>query len=96
MATDASLFSSLDTATKKNIYVENNFSLHIVDHGDVTCRHGWIVNVFHVPSLRKNLFLVSQLTHIDKIVELWIDHLFIKDLKKYRSIVKKVFLKTKD
>ena len=62
MAKDVSLFSSLDTYAEEKIYVENDFSLEIPGHSDVTCQHGWIVDVYHVPSLSANLLLVSQLT----------------------------------
>jgi hypothetical protein len=58
----ASLFTSLDKATYKNIYVANAFSLKIVGFGDVPCRHGNIVDVYDVSKLSANLLLVSQLT----------------------------------
>ena len=58
----ASLFSSLSQSIEHNIYVDDDYSLIIVGRGDVECRHGWISNVYHVPSLSMNLFLVAQLT----------------------------------
>jgi hypothetical protein len=48
MAKDASLFTSLDKVVEWKIYVADDFSLDIVGHGDVPCRHGKIVNVYHV------------------------------------------------
>ena len=62
MAKDASLFSSLDNTVEKKIYVVDDFALITTSHGDVTCRHGRIVDMFHVPSLNMNLLLISQLT----------------------------------
>jgi hypothetical protein len=50
MAKDASMFSSLDIATKK-IYVADDIALDIVGHGDVTCLCGQIFKVFHAPSV---------------------------------------------
>lgn len=96
MAKDDSLFSSLDTTIENKIYVANDFALDIVGHGDVTCRRGQVVNVFHVPSLSVNLLSVSQLTYTDKIVEFWPDHFFIKDRKNPRPIIAKGVLDPKD
>ena len=62
MAKDASLFSSLEMATKKKIFVVDDFSLDIVGRGDIPCRHGWIVDIYYVPSLSANLLSVSQPT----------------------------------
>ena len=81
MDKDDSLFSSLDTIVENKIYVGDDFALDISNHNDVSCWCGWIIDVFHVPSLNVNLLLVSQLTHTGKTVELWPDHFFIKDLK---------------
>jgi hypothetical protein len=61
MDKDASLFTSLNEAKERKIYVVDDFSLNIVGQGDVSCRHGRIVNVYHVPNLSANMF-VSQLT----------------------------------
>lgn len=87
MDKDVSLLSLLDSTTKKKIYVVGDFGIDIVGYGDVTCWRGWIADVFHVPCLNKNLLLVSQLTQTGKIVEFWLDHIFIKDMKKNKSIV---------
>ena len=62
MAKDTSFFSSPDFALEKEIFVADDFALDIVGHGDVACRRGQIVDVFHVPSLSANLLLVFQLT----------------------------------
>ena len=51
MAKDAFLFSSLDVAAENNIYVANDFALDIVGCGDIPCGYGWIVEMYHVPSL---------------------------------------------
>ena len=37
MAKDDSLFSCLDMATKKKIYMVDDFSLDIKGHGDIPC-----------------------------------------------------------
>lgn len=62
MDKDASLLSSLDATTENKIYVDDNFALDITGHGDIPCRHGWIIDVYHVPSLSVNLLFISQLT----------------------------------
>ena len=62
MDSDASLFSSLDTSTENKIYVEDKFTIDIVGHGDIACRHSRIVNVYHVPSISENLLSISQPT----------------------------------
>lgn len=81
MDKDASLFSSLDLALENNIYVDDDSVLNIIGHGDVSCQWGQIIDVFHVPYLRENLLLASQLTETGNIVELWIDWFFIKNMK---------------
>jgi hypothetical protein len=73
MAKDASLFTWLDEAKERKIYVVDDFSLDVVGQGDVTCRHGKIVDIYHVPNLSANLLFVSQLTQKGKIVEFWPD-----------------------
>ena len=87
MAKDASLLSSLDMATEKKIYVDDDFALDIIAHGEILCRHGWIIDVYHVPSLSANILSISQLTQTSKIVEFQPDHFFVKDLKDDRSII---------
>jgi hypothetical protein len=37
MDKDASLFTWLDEAKERKIYVANDFSLDVSSHGDVTC-----------------------------------------------------------
>ena len=96
MAKDASLFSSLDTTSEKKIYVAHDFALNINGHGDVTCQCGWIVDMFHVPSLCTNLVSVSQLTQTSKTIEFYPGHFFIKDLKKDRLIVTEEIFDPKD
>ena len=96
MAKEASLFSSLDTSTKNKIYVVDNFALDITSHGDATWLHGWIIDVYHVPSLSVNLLSISQLTHTGKIVEFWLDHFFVKYMNKYGLIVVEGILNSKD
>ena len=86
MDKDPSLFSSLDFALEKKIFLVNNFAHDIVRYGIVICRHGCIFNVFHVPSLNENIFSVSQLIRTKNIIEFWPDQLFIKNLKD-RSII---------
>jgi hypothetical protein len=48
MDKDASLFTWLDEAKERKIYVVGDFSLDVVGHGDVSCRHENIVNEYHV------------------------------------------------
>ena len=72
MEKDASLFSSLDTATKKKISMADDFSLDIIVHVHIPCRQGWIVNVYHVPTLKDFFFSISYLTQISNIVEFWL------------------------
>ena len=69
MVKDASLFSSLDTAEEKKIYMEDEFTLDTASHGDVASWCGQIVDVFHVPSLSVNMLSVSLLTQTSNIVE---------------------------
>lgn len=96
MAKYVSLFSSFDTTKKMKIFMVDNFALDIVGHGDVACWHGQILNMFHVHSLSENLLYVSKLTHIGKIVEFWLDRLFIKDLNNDRFIIREGLLDPKD
>jgi hypothetical protein len=58
MAKDASLFTSLDKVVERKIYVVDDFSLDIVGHGDVPCRHGKIVDIYHVSNFSAK-FVVS-------------------------------------
>ena len=62
LAKDASVFSSSDIVAEKKTYVVDDFSLDLIDHGDVTCQLGWIIDIYHVPSLSTNLLSISQLT----------------------------------
>jgi hypothetical protein len=77
---------------RRGIYVVDDFSLDIVGQGDVSCRHGKIVDVYHVPNLSANMLFVSQLTQTGKIVEFWPDRFYVHDLKKGKSIVVGGFL----
>lgn len=61
MAKDASLLSS-DVSTENKIYVADNFGFYITGHGDVSCQHGRIVDVYHVPHLSAKFLFVCQLT----------------------------------
>jgi hypothetical protein len=93
---DASLFSSLDTNTKKKIYVVGYFFLDITRHDGIPCQHGFIISVYLVPYLNATTLLVSQLTKTSNTVEFWLDRFFVKDIKNDRSIVIKKFLNSKD
>jgi hypothetical protein len=62
MAKDVSFLSFLDKAIERKIYIVDDFSLHIVGHGDVPYRHGIIFNGYHVPNMSANMFSISQLT----------------------------------
>jgi hypothetical protein len=59
MAKDASLFTWLDEAKERKIYVADDFALDVVGQGDVTYRHGKIVDVYDVPNLSANLLSVA-------------------------------------
>ena len=61
MAKDSSLFTSLDEAKERKIYVVDDFSLDIIGQGDVSCRHGRIFNVYYVLNPNANIFSISQL-----------------------------------
>jgi hypothetical protein len=87
MEKDATLFMRLNKAEESRIYVVDDFSLDVVGQGDVACRHGKIVDVYHVPNLSANLLFVSQLTQTGKIVEFWPDRFYVRDLKKGKLIV---------
>ena len=52
MDKDAYLFTWLDEAKESKIYVVDDFSLYVAGQGVVACRHGKIVDVYHVPNLR--------------------------------------------
>jgi hypothetical protein len=60
MAKDTSLFTSLNEAEERKIYVADDFPLDIAGQGDVSCRHWRIVDVYHVPILSANLLSVAQ------------------------------------
>jgi hypothetical protein len=60
MAKDASLFTWLAKDKERKIYVDNDFALDVIVQGDVTCRHGKIVDVYYVPNLSSNLLYVAQ------------------------------------
>jgi hypothetical protein len=87
MAKDASLFTWLDEAKERKIYVVYEFSLDIVGQVDVTCRHVRIFDVYHGPSLSADLFSIAQLTQTCNIVEFWPDRFYVRDLKKGNLIV---------
>jgi hypothetical protein len=97
MAKDASLFTSLDKVVEWKIYVVDEFSLDIVGHGDVPCRHGKIVDVYHVPNLSTNLlFGLSADTDREDCGVLAIDRFLVKDLKNGKLIIVEGFLDSKD
>jgi hypothetical protein len=87
MAKDTSLFMWLDEAKERKIYVAHDFSLDVACQGDVSCQHGNIVDIYHVPNLSSNLLFVTQLTQIGEIVEFWPDRFCVRDLKKGKSII---------
>jgi len=91
MATDY----SLDEAKERKIYVDDDFSLDIFGHGDVTHQHGRIDDIYHVPNLNSNLLSIAWL-HTCKIVEFWPDQFFSRYLKKGESIFIGGFLDSKE
>jgi hypothetical protein len=62
MAKDNSWFSYFEIVIEKDIFVANDFVLNITGHGDIACRRGHVVDMFHVPSLSVDLLSVFQLT----------------------------------
>jgi hypothetical protein len=90
------LYFPLDVVVEKKIYVVDDFNLDIVGHSDIPCRHGHIVDVYHMHSHTENLFPVSQLTWTSKIVEFLLDCFFFKDLKNDRLIIIEGILNSKD
>ena len=68
MAKDASLFMRLNKSKESKIYVVDDLSLDVVGQGDVSCQHGKIVDIHHVPKLSVNLLYVSHSTKTGKIV----------------------------
>jgi hypothetical protein len=68
MTKDASLFTRLNKSKESKIYVANDLFLDVVGQGDVSCQHGKIVDIHHVPNMSVNLLYVSQSTKTGKIV----------------------------
>jgi hypothetical protein len=81
MAKDASLFTWLDEAKERKIFVVDDFSLDVSRQGDVSCRHRKIFDVYHVPNIISNLFFVDQLTQTSNIVEFLLDLFYVFYLK---------------
>jgi hypothetical protein len=71
MAKDASLFSSLKDATKKENFVANDDALNVVGYRKIEFHNGMITNVYRIPILSSNLLLVPQITQTGKKVEFW-------------------------
>jgi hypothetical protein len=67
------LFKRLNKAQESKIYFAHDFALDVVGQGDVACRHGKIVDVYHVPNISSNLLYIAQLTQTNNIVEFWSD-----------------------
>jgi hypothetical protein len=59
MVKDASLFTYLDEAMERMLYVANNFSLNIVCHDDVSYWNEKIFDICHLPKLSANHFSFS-------------------------------------
>jgi hypothetical protein len=55
------------------MYVFADFYLDVFCQGDLSCQHGKIVYVYHVPNLSFILLFVASLTQTCKIVEFWLD-----------------------
>jgi hypothetical protein len=81
-----SLFTWLNEDKERKIYVVDDFSLDVVGQVIVSCQHGKIDDVYHVPNPSSNLLFVTQLTHTGKIVEFWLDQFYVCDLKKDKPI----------
>jgi hypothetical protein len=87
MDKDASLFMWLDEAKGRKIYVVDDFSLGVVDQGDVSFIHWNIVEVYHVLNISANMLFISQITQTCNILKFWPDRFDVHDLKKGKSIV---------
>ena len=72
MVKDAPLFSSRNIVVENNIYVADDFSLDITEHGDIPCQCVQIINAYHVPNLSANMLLVSQLTQTGSLFKVWV------------------------
>jgi hypothetical protein len=86
MDKDSSFLMWLDEAKERKIHIADDFALDVVGQGVVTYQHGKIVDIYHVPKLNANLFFISQLTQIGKIIEFWPYRFYVCDLKKGKSI----------
>jgi hypothetical protein len=62
MHSSHALFSWLDEVKERKIYVVDDFSLDFAGEGDISCRHGKIVDVCYVPNLSANMLFVAHLT----------------------------------
>jgi hypothetical protein len=81
------LFTWLDEAKERKIYVVDDFALDVASQDDVTRQHGKIVDIYHLANLSDNLFYVAQLTQTCKVVEFWPNQFYVCDLKKGKSII---------
>ena len=96
MAKDDFPLSSLDKVIESKIYVVDELAIDIIRHGDIPCRHGRNVDVYHVSSLSSYLLSISQLKQTSNIVEFWPNHFFVKDIKNDRLIFLEGCLNSKD
>jgi hypothetical protein len=80
------LFTRLNKFNESIIYVIDDFSLDVVGQGVVSCRHGKIVNIYHVPNISSNLLSIAQLTQTGNIMDFCTDQFYVKDLKKGKYI----------
>ena len=90
------MFSSLSGDPKQNIYVDEDYTLTVAGSNGVECMHAKVSYVHHAPSLRENLLLVAQLTHIKKTIEFWSYRFIIKDLMLGVETIASGYLDPKD
>ena len=59
MDTNSFLFSSLNKAIEKKIFVDGDYALIVSNCGKIQCQNDVIIDVYHVPGFSENLLLVT-------------------------------------
>lgn len=77
MANDASIFFSL-RIYKKEIFVDDDYTLIIVNCGKNECHKDVIIDTYHVPTFSVNLMSIPQPTQTHKEVEFWPNQFVVK------------------
>ena len=58
MAKDDSLFSSLKEAIEKEIFVVDDYALNVVVYGNIECKNGMTIDMYHVHGLSANFLSI--------------------------------------